>query len=188
MFENVEKKLKTLAKINLYCGFILAVVSFIGLLIIGGEEATGWDILYAVFIALVWVLVGFITSWPIYAFAEIVEGIKETNKTLKYIFQDDIRKYQSIEHEQEFQRRKAEYERAEAIRQKEQERQEAERLAKEQKEERIAAYWTEHAEEKKALLDKKSKAEALLEQVSGQERDTLQELIRSIDYELTKDR
>lgn len=177
MFDDIEKKLKALAKINLYCGFILAAISFCWLIVSVGEETTGLDLLLATLIALIWVLVGFITSWPIYAFAEMVEGIKETNKTLKYIFQDDIRKYQGIEHKQEEQKQKAE-----------QERQEAERLAKKRKEDRIANYWVEHSEEKKALLAKRSKAEAMLKQVSGQERDTLQELIQSIDYELTKDR
>lgn len=181
MFENVEKKLKTLAKVNLYCGFILAGLSFIWVFVTAGDEATGWELLLAVVLAVVWVLIGFITSWPIYAFAEIVEGIKETNKTLKYVFQDDIRKYQGIERDQEQRKRSAE-------RQREQEQQEANRLAEERKEKRIASYWALHSEEKKALLDKKAKAQALLKRVTGKERDSLRELIRSINDELTKDR
>lgn len=184
MFENVEKKLKTLAKVNLYCGFIMAGIFVIWVFWDSENVAIGWKLLFAVLFAVLWVLIGFITSWPIYAFAEMVEGIKETNKTLRYIFQDDIRKFQGIERDQERERQWAE-------RQRQQEREEAARLArqaKKQKEDKIAAYWAEHSEEKKALLDKKAKAEALLKQVSGKERDTIQELIKSIDDELTRDR
>lgn len=184
MFDNIERKLKGFAKFNLIGSFIVAGMLFL-LCLVDEEYHSVW------FFVPILVLGGFTFSWPIYALAEMVEGIKENNKTLKYIFQDDIRRYQGIEYEQETQKRKIEQDRAEAIRQREREQQEADRLVKKQREDRIAAYWKEHEEEKEALLKKKAEAEVRLSELSGlakKERKIIEVLIEQINYELTKDR
>ncbi len=74
-FTNIEDKLKTLAKVNLICAYILAAGCLIWEIKTGG--AIGFVI--GLCVAALWLLIGYIGSWSIYAFAEILESVKETN-------------------------------------------------------------------------------------------------------------
>lgn len=74
---------------------------------------------------------------------------------------------------------------------KEQERRERERTAEQSRKQRIEEYWAAHSEEKQALVAKKAEAEMKLKQLgalAGEEKKTIQEIIRKIDFELTRDR
>lgn len=71
------------------------------------------------------------------------------------------------------------------------EEQERRRTAELEKQARITAYWEQHAEEKESLLAKKADAELGLSKLGKfdfKQRQALQDLIRSIETELTRDR
>lgn len=74
MFDNVESKLKTVAKVNFVAGIIMAFICLIA--------ALSNELLRTAFIVLTAVMIvfGLIGSWLIYGFAEIVESSKEIRK------------------------------------------------------------------------------------------------------------
>ena len=178
-FSNIEGKLKGLAKVNLVCAYLLAIICIVfGIFV--GEIA----IILGICGGVIWLLIGYISSWGIYAFAEILESVKETNRTLRLGLKQDV----LAEENREAQEKKA---RADAERMAQREREEAKRMAEQAKYERINSYWTNHAEEHKALLMKKQEAEKALAaagNMAGAQKQQLQTLIASIDDELTKDR
>ncbi|MCC8079990.1 MAG: hypothetical protein LIO57_08065 [Oscillospiraceae bacterium] len=181
MFTNVEKKLKVLAVVIVCLGAI-SIIPFI---------IFSYSYLMGFLIGIVCLLISIIEAWVIYAFAELLENAKETARVLKIGFSDNIEKdltrAKQLRQQQAEQEEKARQEEAEAQR-KAEERQKAEELAKQA---RIDAYWVHHAEEKDALLKKRSEASSKLNEMSGlagKQRSALEDLIRAIDDELTKDR
>lgn len=74
MFDNVESKLKTVAKVNFVSGIIMAFICLIA--------AISNELLRTAFIVLTAVMIvsGLIGSWLIYGFAEIIECVKEIRK------------------------------------------------------------------------------------------------------------
>lgn len=203
-FENVENKLKILAKINLICGYILAAIILIYSLFKSLDEKEIGLFIFGVLLAGLWLLIGYVTSWCLYAFAEMVGGIKESSKSLREIRINTAKndRQKVLEEEQRkaaeearLVEQKREEERKAAERLAAQKRAEERRAAEEQAEkvrkERFNAYWTEHADEKEKLLAKKAAAEKKLKGLSSlavEERKTIQELIQAIEYELTKER
>ncbi len=67
---------------------------------------------------------------------------------------------------------------------------ERQQLEEDERQARITAYWQEHAEERKALFEKKAAARAALGQkgISKEQKRELSDLISSIDYELSRER
>lgn len=80
MFTNIEKKLKGIAIVNLICGIIIAFAC----LVIMEEDG--------VLITLAALLTSLISSWFIYAFAELLENTKRISHTLQVVFAEDISK------------------------------------------------------------------------------------------------
>lgn len=196
-FKNVENKLKMLAKVNLICGYIVAAMTLICSLFLGAlfEEGIGQIaiILVGICFAGLWLLIGYVTSWFLYAFAEMVEGIKESSKSLRDICINTAKNDRQKVLEEE-QRKAAEEARAAELlaeQKREEERKAAEEQAEKVRKERFDAYWEEHSEEKEALLIKKAAAEKKLKGLSSlavEERKAIQELIQAIEHELTKER
>ena len=172
-FANIEGKLKLLAKINLACGFLLLVAC----IFLGVHEKA---LLAGLGVGAIWLLVAWFSSLTLYAFAEILESVKETNKTLKLGLAQDVRQEEKSMEEARMAAAKAE-----------QERREAERARMDAKKASYDAYWRAHAVERKALEAKKADAERKLKEMGGlatEQRKALQDLIRAIDQELTRDR
>ncbi len=80
MFTDIEKKLKGVAIVNLICGIVIAVAC----LVIMEEDG--------ILIASAVVLTSLISSWFIYAFAELLENTKRINHALQVVFAEDISK------------------------------------------------------------------------------------------------
>lgn len=186
MFANVERKLKTYAKINFICGIVLAVIC----VIVGINMEDEW--LVAGIVAACCVVLGtIIIGWFIYAFAELLENAKDVNRTLKLAYADKLSE-ETIKDKKIAQERKAQEEKQ---RQQEQERQQAEEERKKAeeiaKQARIDRYWEKHQEERAALLAKRTEAENKLKEMgklAGKQRTALEDLIYAIDEELSKDR
>lgn len=186
MFSNVESKLKTLAKVNFACGILIAVIAPIYATSVNEKLfAAGLSI------GCVYLLSSLFGSWFIYAFAELLEETRETNRLLRTGFTDEIGKeveeQRRVEEEKHMQQEKQEIER------REKQRQEAERKQEEKRvqEARIAAYWEKHAEEHEALTAKREAAQAILKERKGlsrEQREALEKVIIEINAELTKDR
>lgn len=186
MFSDIESKLKVLAKVNFVCGIIIAIAFFV----VGATLSTEASFLgFAV--GVVYIIAQLILSWFIYAFAELLESTKETNRILKLGYADDITKEREKEEEiervriaqEEWERQK----KAEAKRKEEEQKQAAEAA----RQARIVAYWDSHPEEKKALAEKRIAAEKKLNELGGlavEQRKALEDLIRAIDEEFEKDR
>lgn len=180
VFSNVEKKLKLIAKINFVCGIICVVLfAILGIL---GDGLAG--LLVGLLAGALFLLSVAIIAWFVYAFAELVENTKEIKRILKISYAATLteaeRQTQAALDEQ---RRQQEAE--EALREMERREKEAARAA------RIDAYWSEHQEERDALLEKRAAAEEKLVEtgfLAGKQRETLQNLIQSIDEEFEKDR
>lgn len=172
MFENISGKIKGLAKFVFVLGCIEAAVLFIILLVIVG-------FLVGVGVGTVIVILNLVGSWCIYGFGELIESTQETNRLLRTGFSKDIAQEEEKRQEEAAAREKAKKELAE-----QQGRDEAARQA------RITAYWQEHAEEKKALVDKRAKAVNALEagRISAAQQRELLDLISAIDLELKKER
>ena len=177
--------MKTFAKINFICDIVLAVICF-GVAI-GMDDWFIAGILGGCCAALAAIIVG----WFIYAFAELLENTKEINHSLKLAYADKLSEEMMKEKKLEQERK----EQAEKRRKQEQERQwaEAERIKTEKlaKLERINNYWKNHPEEQAALLAKQTEARNKLKEMgklAGKQRAALEDVIRAIDEELTKDR
>ena len=80
MFTNIEKKLKGIAIVNFVCGIFIAVAC----LIVMEEDG--------ILIALIAFLISLISSWFIYAFAELLENTKRICHTMEIVFAGDISK------------------------------------------------------------------------------------------------
>lgn len=80
MFTDIEKKLKGVAIVNLICGIVIAVAC----LVIMEEDG--------ILIASAAVLTSLISSWFIYAFAELLENTKRISHILQIVFDEDISK------------------------------------------------------------------------------------------------
>lgn len=122
--------------------------------------------------------------WLICGFAEVVKNSAEIKNSIKFAFKDNIEHGKSEE--------KRVFEEKERIRKAEEEK--LRLLAEQAEQERKAkfqAYWMSHAEERKALLEKKKEAELKLKELgslASDERKILTDLIQAIDEELTKER
>lgn len=193
MFTNIEGKLKGLAEVNFACG-ILGGVAWVIIL---------WPMtILSITVGLTCLLIGLFSSWLIYAFAELLESIKEINKTLKQTnqtqkfehAQNDIAKNPQTEQLKTEAQPKAAAQKVQAKRvqvlqqapipQKEKTPEEIAKWA------RVGAYWEKHPEEQKALAQKRISAAEKLEdsEISEAQRKELEDLIRSIDEELFRDR
>lgn len=85
MFENIEAKLKTLAKVVLVFCIALAVVSTIF-----STQLQGYVMVAGFIVSAFWVIVALVSSIKIYAFAELLENVKEVNSTLKIGFAEPL--------------------------------------------------------------------------------------------------
>ena len=166
MFEHVEEKLKVLAVVNAVCGALCAVTLFFWG-VSQGEYSDGLA-LTGMMLGMVVLLNSLISSWFIYAFAELLENTKEMNHVLKIGFAPEIKK--------------AEQDKAEECKRAEQ--------AEQEKKARIAAYWDSRPEEKRALEARRAEAEEKLKELGGfdsDKRKELEDLIESIDETLNTD-
>ena len=178
MFNHVEEKLKGYAALNFVVVIIFAVIGLIPLFSLD-EMVVLLLPLYAI---IIYTLLA--VCWFMYAFAEITESVKETNKALQLAFE------RNIAEAEERHREEAEARDEEAKAEAEKTAAEAE-AAEAARKKRFDDYWETHAEEKAALLAKKREMEEALKSAKGiarQERKRLQDLIRSIDEELSKER
>lgn len=173
MFENVEDKLKVVAKFTVVTGIIAGLLLFIAL--VASEHG-----LIGLFVGGMCILNYLIIGWFTYGFAELLESNKKAQGVLQVAHKEDIvRENQLQEQIAAQQARAAEAERL--------------RLAQEAEAQRVRneAYWQEHAQEKEALLAKRAEAVQKLDGMSvlaKEQRDTLSRLIDSIDEELSKNR
>ena len=183
MFNNVEEKLKGFAKFNFVAVIIFAAVGFFALMS-GLKYADGGETLLYVMTFAIVIYSLFAVCWFMYAFAEITESVKETNKALQLTFE------RNIAEAEERRREEAEARDEEAKAEEEKAKTEAE-AAEAARKKRFNDYWEAHAEEKAALLAKRAEAQNALNSISSlatEERTKLQNIINAIDAELTKDR
>lgn len=80
MFTDIEKKLKGVAIVNLIFGIVIALAC----LVIMEEDG--------ILIASAALLTSLISSWFIYAFAELLENTKRISHALQVVFAEDISK------------------------------------------------------------------------------------------------
>ena len=187
MFNDVESKLKTVAKVNFVAGIIMAVICLFAY-ITNELLQTAFAVLTAVMI-----VSGIIGSWLLYGFAEMIESSKEICKLANATDFGTVKESEKLKLKNEKEARQREREaqkRKEEMRQREREAQW--RMQQEQaKNDRINAYWSAHQDEKEKLLAKKAEAERVLnsaKNLDAKTRDKIKTLINSIDYELNKDR
>ena len=176
MFNNVEEKLKGFAKFNFVAVILFAALGFFALMS-GLKYANEREsLLYLMTFAII-IYSLFAACWFMYAFAEITESVKETNKALQLTFERNI----SVAEEKHKKEAEAA---AEAARRASEEKKAA-------RKKRFDDYWEAHAEEKAALLAKRAEAQNALNSIGSlatEERTKLQNIINAIDAELTKDR
>ena len=191
MFDSVEEKLKSFAKVNFICVVIVAVICFFQFILEAMEYQDG-IVAFLLFIAyglIVYVLLA--TCWFMYAFAEITESTKKTNEAMRMAFSRSIYEEEQKKREAEEARKAYEYQQQVKALEEQRRRETEEAEIKRQKEESRKAYWAAHIEEKNALIAKRDEAEEALRSIgvlATNERKTLQNLIDSINEELTKDR
>ena len=138
MFTDIEKKLKGVAIVNLIFGIVIALAC----LVIMEEDG--------ILIASAAVLTSLISSWFIYAFAELLENTKRISHALQVVIAEDISK--DLERQKQIEKAKEE----EKARQKQLEKaREGEKVRSGQ----YAPYWAKGPED---LNGKKG----------GQEKDT----------------
>lgn len=176
MFDNVESKLKTVAKVNFVSGIIMAFICLIA--------AISNELLRTAFIVLTAVMIvfGLIGSWLIYGFAEIVESSKEIRKLASATDFGTVKESEKLKQERE---REAMQRELEAQRRREQQEQERVKKA------RIDAYWSAHQNDKEKLMAKRAEAERIYnnaKNLDAKTMDKIKALIDSIDYELNRDR
>ena len=183
MFNNVEEKLKGFAKFNFVAVILFAALGFFALMS-GLKYANEREsLLYLMTFAII-IYSLFAACWFMYAFAEITESVKETNKALQLTFERNI----SVAEEKHKKEAEAA---AEAARRASAEKNAAEAAEKVARRKRFDDYWEAHAEEKAALLAKRAEAQNALNSINSlatEERTKLQNIINAIDAELTKDR
>lgn len=179
MFEHAERGLKAYATFNFVCGVIIGIAGVIFSFLLHDLF-----IVLGLLLSALWFFVVHMVSLVIYAFAEILENLKSINYNTKAGFAKEVYDYDvAMQQEREAQEKKV-AEEAEAA-------YEAERIAEEVAARRFADYWSKHAEEKVALLEKKRIAEEKLNELGNfaiEERKAIRSLIHSIDEELNKPR
>lgn len=184
VFESVESKLKTYAKVNFFLVIGIAILAFILIMagILDGLNSAGALLAIILYAALVYDLLAL--CWFMYAFAEITESTKKTNEALRLTFAKQI----TMEQERQQEEKNA----IEEKNRKEEEQKKAEEDAQAmERKRRYDAYWEAHAEEKNSLLAKREEATNALKSISGlatEERARLYNLITAIDDELKKER
>lgn len=184
VFESVESKLKTYAKVNFFLVIGIAILAFILIMagILDGLNSAGALLAIILYAALVYDLLAL--CWFMYAFAEITESTKKTNEALRLTFAKQI----TMEQERQQEEKNA----IEEKNRKEEEQKKAEEDAQAmERKRRYDAYWEAHAEEKSSLLAKREEATNALKSISGlatEERARLYNLITAIDDELKKER
>ena len=78
MFGNIERKLKWLAAVTLILGIVGSVIVFL----VFATYEEGDYFIVGLIIGVAWIPVSLITSWLIYAFADLVENTKVINTKL----------------------------------------------------------------------------------------------------------
>lgn len=162
MFDNVEEKLKGFAKFNFVVVIIFAVVGLF-VLMSGLKYADDGEILLTILLFAIIIYSLFAMCWFMYAFAEVTESVKATNRALQLTFEQNI------------------------VAAEEKQKEDAEAM----QEKRFDDYWEAHAEEAATLLAKREEAQNALASLSDhatKERAMLQHTIDMINKELTKDR
>ena len=202
MFNNVEKRIKILANVL----FWLATVGCVILAFL-----LGWDRShrYAEFLPEYFFafLIGgpidaYILAGLVYLAADAAENIKVTRDKTKEIhdiisivYERQVLEIQTEKDRISEEKRKIEKEKEqEIIRNKvaaEKEREQREREQERERKNRFDRYWSEHEEEKQALLQKRSDAAEKLKQLgnlAAEEKAVLQSVIEKIDDELNRER
>ena len=166
MFENVGRKIKGLAWFILALGCVGALIGLIVSMVFF-KRILVLGILVGLLLGALQNLLTLVGMWFIYGFGELIENSGKTNQLLQKLQKGN---------------EAAQVEAAQKL--LEQQLEEDERQA------RITAYWQEHAEERKALFEKKAAARAALGQkgISKEQKRELSDLISSIDYELSRER
>ena len=166
MFENVGRKIKGLAWFILALGCVGALIGLIVSMVFF-KRILVLGILVGLLLGALQILLTLVGMWFIYGFGELIENSGKTNQLLQKLQKGN---------------EAAQVEAAQKL--LEQQLEEDERQA------RITAYWQEHAEERKALFEKKAAARAALGQkgISKEQKRELSDLISSIDYELSRER
>ena len=191
MFENVEKKLKTYARVNFIAVIFIAMIGVLAIFGFAHDDGIGVVATLLIllgFALLIYVLLA--TCWFMYAFAEITESTKATNEALRLAF---AKKLTEELRQQAEAKAKADAAREAALQKAAQERaaREAEEARKAERKRRYDAYWSAHADERNALNAKKEEAQDALTNIGRTvcpERDQLEALVRSIDEELNRER
>ncbi len=166
MFENVGRKIKGLAWFILALGCVGALIGLIVSMVLF-KRILVLGILVGLLLGALQILLTLVGMWFFYGFGELIENSGKTNQLLQKLQKGN---------------EAAQVEAAQKL--LEQQLEEDERQA------RITAYWQEHAEERKALFEKKAAARAALGQkgISKEQKRELSDLISSIDYELSRER
>ena len=166
MFENVGRKIKGLAWFILALGCVGALIGLIVSMVFF-KRILVLGILVGLLLGALQILLTLVGMWFIYGFGELIENSGKTNQLLQKLQKGN---------------EAAQVEAAQKL--LEQQLEEDERQA------RITAYWQEHAEERKALFEKKAAARAALGQkgISKEQKRELSDLISSLDYELSRER
>ena len=166
MFENVGRKIKGLAWFILALGCVGALIGLIVSMVFF-KRILVLGILVGLLLGALQILLTLVGMWFISGFGELIENSRKTNQLLQKLQKGN---------------EAAQVEAAQKL--LEQQLEEDERQA------RITAYWQEHAEERKALFEKKAAARAALGQkgISKEQKRELSDLISSIDYELSRER
>ena len=166
MFENVGRKIKGLAWFILALGCVGALIGLIVSMVFF-KRILVLGILVGLLLGALQILLTLVGMWFIYGFGELIENSGKTNQLLQKLQKGN---------------EAAQVEAAQKL--LEQQLEEDERQA------RITADWQEHAEERKALFEKKAAARAALGQkgISKEQKRELSDLISSIDYELSRER
>lgn len=183
VFESVENKLKTYAKVNFGLVIGTAILAFIVMVsTLNSLNGLGALLVVILYVILVYDLLAL--CWFMYAFAEITESTKKTNEALRLTFAKQI----TTEQEKQQEEKKA----IEEKKREEEARKKAEEEARMmESKRRYDAYWETHAEERNSLLAKREEAVKALKSISGlatEERAKLSNLIAAIDEELKKER
>lgn len=194
MFENTSESLKKVGNLTFLLGCIVAALLAVLSLLAG----TGVAIIEGIVLIAVVLLSTYVSALCTYALAEIAESEKETcaaikkiNATLELVLRNDVERATAEVEQEEIRKRRIE----EAMQRKAEEevrkQQEMKEAAERLKKERYTAYWEDHKEDWDALIQKKEEAESKLKELSPlarEERKTIQDLIRAIEDELSRDR
>ena len=166
MFENVGRKIKGLAWFILALGCVGALIGLIVSMVFF-KRILVLGILVGLLLGALQILLTLVGMWFIYGFGELIENSGKTNQLLQKLQKGN---------------EAAQVEAAQKLLEQQ--------LEEDVRQARITAYWQEHAEERKALFEKKAAARAALGQkgISKEQKRELSDLISSIDYELSRER